>query len=67
MPPGAAFTDSSGNAWVAPEGTIDGAPYSSYFFQGSYLVAPAPMLEGWGGVYGIYNGEQGWIITFYCA
>ncbi|MDA4134766.1 MAG: hypothetical protein OK441_04280 [Thaumarchaeota archaeon] len=68
MPPGATFTDGDGNVWVAPSGYDGGGGFwSSYFFQGSYLVAPPPMLDGWGGVYGIYNGEQGWIITFYCA
>jgi hypothetical protein len=67
MPPGATFTDGYGNTWTAPGGSIDGAVLTSYFFQGSYLVAPPPMLDGWGGVYGIYNGEQGWIETFYCA
>lgn len=67
MPVGATFTDSYGNTWVAPGGYIDGDVLTSYFFQDPYTVAPLPMLEGWGGMYGTYNGEQGWIITFYCS
>ena len=52
MPLGATFTDAYGNTWVSVSGeTLGGGIASTYFFQGSYLVAPPPMLEGWGGVY----------------
>jgi len=67
MPPGATFTDGYGNTWTAPGGSANGAPFSSYFFPLPYTVAPPPMLDGWGGTYGLYLGQPGWIITFYCA
>lgn len=67
MPVGATFTDSYGNTWTAPGGTADGGVFSSYFFTGPEPNIPAPMLQGWGGVYGTYLGQQGWIVTFYCA
>jgi hypothetical protein len=66
MPVGSSFTDGYGNTWTAPGGMINGWAYSSYFFQGSKGAVPSPMLQGWGGDYGTYNGQQGWIITFYC-
>ena len=37
-----------------------------YFFVGPQSSIPPPMESGWGGVYGSYNGQQGWIVTFYC-
>jgi len=67
MPAGATFTDAFGNVWIAPSGTLGGGTLSSYFFAGPENVAPPPMLAGWAGVYGTYNGQQGWIITFFCA
>lgn len=66
MPVGSSFTDQSGNVWVAPGGLADGDPFSSYFFSGPATNIPPPMQSGWGGVYGTYNGQQGWIVTFYC-
>jgi len=66
MPVGATFTDLSGNVWVAPGGSLGGGTVSSYFFQGPESNVPPPMLEGWGGVYGTYGGETGWIISFFC-
>ena len=73
MPPGATFTDSYGNTWVAPSGfesrgtTGDSfGNMTSYFFPGNQTTIPLPMLEGFGGVYGTYSGQQGWIITDYC-
>jgi hypothetical protein len=68
MPMGATFTDAYGNTWLAPSGSQGaGATWSSYFFAGSMSTVPSPMLLGWGGVYGLYSGQQGWIITFYCV
>ncbi len=67
MPAGATFTDSFGNTWTAPNGNDGGgATWSSYFFAGAQGSVPAPMQAGWGGDYGTYGGQQGWIITFYC-
>ena len=66
MPPGATFTDTYGNTWVAPSGYLGGGFWSSYFFVGQQSVIPPPMLGGWGGVYGTYGGQMGWIVTFYC-
>ena len=66
MPPGATFTDMFGHTWVAPSGHLGIGTWSSYFFAGPASVIPAPMLQGGGGVYGTYNGQQGWIITFFC-
>jgi hypothetical protein len=73
MPKGATFTDSYGNNWVAPSGFEGGSTLfgtfgnmTSYFFAGPQSSVPAPMLQGFGGVFGTYNGQQGWIITDYC-
>ena len=73
MPPGATFTDAYGNTWVAPSGNQGGSTIfdsignmTSYFFAGPQSSVPAPMLQGFGGVFGTYNGQQGWIITDYC-
>jgi hypothetical protein len=65
MPVGTTFMDSYGHAWVAPGGTIDGGTFQSYFFAGPATLIPPPMLEGWGGVYGTYEGQQGWIVSFF--
>ena len=67
MPVGATFGDNSGNTWVAPGGTMNGGTYSSYFFAGPQSSYPPPMVSGWGGVYGTYAGQQGWIVSFYCT
>jgi len=67
MPTAATFTDSVGNVWVAPSGSSPAGSASSYFFQGPMSNVPPPMWNGWGGSYGTYDGQQGWIITFYCA
>jgi hypothetical protein len=67
MPAGSAFADNYGNTWAAPGGSANGGTYSSYFFQGPESTIPPPMLQGWGGTYGNYGGQQGWIISFYCA
>ena len=66
MPVGATFTDQYGNTWAAPGGTANGGTFSSYFFPGPVTNIPPPMQSGWGGDYGTYNGQQGWVITFYC-
>jgi hypothetical protein len=66
MPSGATFTDGHGNTWLAPSGNDGGGRWSSYFFAGSQSAVPPPMLQGWAGDYGTYNGQQGWVITFYC-
>ena len=66
MPKGATFKDASGNVWLAPSGSGTGGYWSSYFFPGAQGVVPAPMVQGWGGVYGAYGGQSGWIVTFYC-
>ena len=67
MPVGATFTYGSGNTWTAPSGSDgQGAVWSSYFFPGPTTSVPAPMQQGWGGDYGTYNGQQGWVVTFYC-
>ncbi|MGA2666213.1 MAG: hypothetical protein ABSF83_14835 [Nitrososphaerales archaeon] len=63
---GATFQDGAGNAWAAPGGTASGGTFTSYFFAGSQGSIPAPMLQGWAGVYGTYGGQAGWIVTFYC-
>ncbi len=65
VPVGASYTDAFGNTWLAPGGTIYGVPYTSYFFAGPQSEVPPPMLQGWGGVYGTYDGQQGWIVSFY--
>jgi hypothetical protein len=74
MPPGATFTDSYGNTWVAPSGYEGGGTIfrsfgnmTSYFYPGSQSMIPAPMQQGFGGVYGTYGGQQGWIITDFCV
>jgi len=66
MPSGATFTDRYSNTWLAPSGNDGGGRWSSYFFAGSQSAVPQPMLQGWAGDYGTYNGQQGWVITFYC-
>ncbi len=66
MPVGSSFTDGFGNSWTAPGGTANGWAYSSYFFPSPEGAIPAPMQQGWGGDFGTYNGQQGWIVTFYC-
>ncbi len=66
MPPGATFTDTFGNTWLAPSGSLGVGVWSSYFFLGPISTIPAPMLSGWGGVYGTYGGQMGWVITFFC-
>ena len=65
MPAGSAFTDSNGNAWTAPSGGASGGAFSTYFFAGPMTTVPPPMIEGWAGTYGTYQGQQGWIVTFY--
>jgi sugar lactone lactonase YvrE len=67
MPVGATFADQYGNVWAAPGGSANGGTYSSYFFPGPPSAVPPPMLQGWGGDYGTYNGQQGWIVTFFCG
>ena len=67
MPLSATFTDAYGNTWVAPSGNLGGGTWSSYFFSGAQSSVPAPMMQGWGGDYGTYSGQQGWIVTFYCS
>jgi hypothetical protein len=67
MPIGSTFTDGHGQTWLVPGGSVDGGAYSSYFFAGSSSNVPPPMMQGWAGVYGTYGGQQGWIITFFCA
>jgi hypothetical protein len=67
MPDGSTFMDLYGNTWVAPSGSVGGGVLSSYFFPGPQSNIPPPMQGGWGGDYGTYNGQQGWIVTFYCA
>jgi len=64
---GATFTDQAGNTWTIPGGVINGGTVSSYFFPGPISNVPPPMWQGWGGSYGTYAGQQGWIITFYCS
>jgi len=65
MPVGATFTDTSGNTWVAPSGNDGLGTWSSYFFAGPESSIPPPMAAGWAGVYGTYDGQQGWIVTFF--
>jgi hypothetical protein len=66
MPAGATFT-SSGNTWMAPSGNDGmGGYWNSYFFVGPMTSIPPPMLMGWGGAYGTYGGQMGWVVTFYC-
>ena len=73
MPPGATYTDSYGNTWLAPSG-FEGSGtlfdsfgnMTSYFFAGSQSSIPPPMQEGYGGVFGAYNGQEGWIVTGFC-
>jgi hypothetical protein len=67
MPDGSTFMDLYGNTWVAPSGSVGGGVLSSYFVPGPQSNIPPPMQGGWGGDYGTYNGQQGWIVTFYCA
>jgi hypothetical protein len=66
MPLGATFTDAYGNTWIAPSGNLGGGTWSSYFFSGPQSNIPAPMMQGWGGEFGMYSGQQGWVVTFYC-
>jgi hypothetical protein len=73
MPAGATFTDSYGNTWVAPSGYEGGGTridsfgnMTSYFFAGPQGSIPPPMIQGFGGDYGTYNGQEGWIVTDYC-
>lgn len=73
MPPGATYTDLYGNTWVAPSGSEGGGTaldtfgvWASYFFPGPQTSYPLPMQEGFGGMYGTYDGQQGWIITDFC-
>lgn len=75
MPPGATFTDQSGRTWVALSGYEGSGPggvfgqignMTSFFFAGPETNIPAPMMQGFGGVFGTYQGQQGWIITDYC-
>jgi hypothetical protein len=61
MPIGATYTDQSGNTWTVP-----GSSYVTYFFAGPQSSVPGPIAAGWGGVYGTYNGQQGWIVNFNC-
>ncbi len=65
MPVGSTFTDAYGNTWLTPGGSAFGNPLQSYFFVGPATLIPSPMQEGWGGVYGTYGGQLGWIVTFY--
>lgn len=66
MPVGATFKDNYGHTWVAPSGNLGGGKWSSYFFAGTQTTYPPPMQQGWAGDFGTYNGQQGWVITFYC-
>ena len=65
MPVGVNFTDGYGHSWETPGGTVAGDPLVSYFFAGPESNFPPPMMEGWGGIYGTYDGEQGWIVSFF--
>jgi hypothetical protein len=60
LAPGTAFTDSYGNTWVAPGGSL-----ITYFFVDPPTSFPLAMYEGWGGVYGTCDGQDGWIVTYY--
>lgn len=73
MPAGATFTDQYGNTWVAPSGSDGGGTESdtfgvwvSFFFVGPQTSVPTPMQNGFGGIYGTYDGQQGWIVTDFC-
>jgi hypothetical protein len=44
-----------------------GGILSSCFFPGPQSNIPPPMQPGWGGDYGTFNGQRGWIISFFCA
>ena len=66
MPLGATFKDTSGHTWLAPSGNQGGGMWSSYFFAGSQTSFPLAMMQGWGGDYGTYNGQGGWVVTFFC-
>jgi hypothetical protein len=64
MPPGTPY-EANGNNWVTPGGSVGGPDISSYFFVDPPTSYPPIMFEGWGGMYGTYGGQQGWIVTFY--
>jgi len=73
MPPGATYTDSYGYTWVALSGFQGtGTVFdhfgnmTSFFFPGPESSIPSPMWQGFGGDYGTYDGQQGWIITDFC-
>ncbi|MGA2665942.1 MAG: NHL repeat-containing protein [Nitrososphaerales archaeon] len=66
MPAGATFAYGS-STFVAPSGNQGSTgTWSSYFFVGSQGTVPQPMMLGWAGAFGTYNGQQGWVVTFYC-
>ena len=66
VPLGATFKDTGGHTWLATGGNQGGVMWSSFSFPGSQNAYPVPMQQGWGGDHGTYNGQQGWIIAFYC-
>jgi hypothetical protein len=66
MPYGSSFTDTTGHVWAVPGGNQGLAVWYSYFFVGPQSSTPPPMLAGWSGIYGTYNSQQGWIVSFYC-
>ncbi len=57
----ATWTSQSGSTFTVPGGN-----YVTYFFAGPQSSVPGPILAGWGGNYGTYNGQLGWIVTFNC-
>jgi hypothetical protein len=59
VPAGANYTNQYGSAFAAPGGS-----YVTYFFTGPQSDVPPPMQQGSSGVYGAYNGEQGWIVSW---
>ena len=61
LSPGATFITPSGSTFTVPGGS-----YVTYFFAGLQSSVPGPMAAGWGGVYGTYNGQLGWIVNFNC-
>ena len=61
LPTDATYSDQYGNTW-----TVQGGSLVTYFFAGPQSNIPGPIASGWGGVYGTYNGQQGWIVTFNC-
>jgi hypothetical protein len=62
LPVGATFTDQNGNTW-----TVQGGNDVTYFFAGTQSSIPPPMQQGSAGEYVTYDGQQGWMVSFYCA